>query len=210
MSEVFEDELLPNEKYDQKLKIMVLGETRVGKTSLIRKYIKNQFGDNYLSTVGIDFQEKVIQVNDKLILLQLWDTAGQERFRDIAKNYIKSADGVLLVYDITSKQTFEKLDYWHKTLKENAHEHIKYIIVGNKCDLNEKREVEKESGEDFAKKNNIYFYETSAKNGINVNEVFQILTNEVIKVIKKYGRPNNKTASIVLKKNIKEKKKNCC
>ena len=210
MSEVLEDESISNDKYDEKLKFMVLGETRVGKTSLIRKYIKNQFGDNYLTTVGIDFQEKLIQVNDKLILLQLWDTAGQERFRDIAKNYIKSADGVLLVYDITCKETFEKLDYWHKTLKEHASEHIKYIIVGNKCDLNEKREVEKELGEHFAKKNNINFYETSAKNGINVNEVFQILAKEVYKVIKKYGRPNNKSTSIVLKKNTKDKKKNCC
>ena len=195
--------------YDEKIKIMVIGETRVGKTALIKKYTKNTFGGVYLTTVGIDFQEKIINVDDKSVKLQIWDTAGQERFRNIAKNYFHTSDGFLIVYDISCKDSFEKLDFWLEQIKLNAPEHTKSIIAGNKCDLEEKREVNKSDGEAFAKEQNINFYETSAKEGTNVNEVFQILANEIIKDIKKNGL-KNKRASQVLKKNTKTKKKSCC
>ena len=195
--------------YDEKIKIMVLGETRVGKTALIKKYTKNKFGGEYLTTVGIDFQEKIIDVDDKSVKLQIWDTAGQERFRNIAKNYFHTSDGFLIVYDISCKDSFEKLDFWLGQIKLNAPEHTKCIVAGNKCDLEEKREVNKSDGEAFAKEQNINFYETSAKEGINVNEIFQILANEIIKDIKKNG-PKNKRSSQVLKKSTKTKKKSCC
>ena len=109
--------------FDEKLKLMVIGETRVGKTSLIKKYTRDVFGGTYLTTVGIDFQEKIVKIEGKSIKLQIWDTAGEERFRNIAKNYFNTSDGFLLVYDITSKETLEKLDYWYEQIKENAPEH---------------------------------------------------------------------------------------
>ena len=195
--------------YDEKIKLMVIGETRVGKTALIKKYTKDTFGGAYLTTVGIDFQEKIINVEDKVVKLQIWDTAGQERFRNIAKNYFHTSDGFLIVYDISNKESFEKLDFWYEQIKLNAPENTKCIVAGNKCDLEEKRKVNKEEGETFSRENNINFYETSAKDGINVNNVFQLLANEIIKDIKKNGT-KNKRASQVLKKGTKTKKKSCC
>ena len=195
--------------YDKKIKIMVIGETRVGKTALIKKYTKNDFGGVYLTTVGIDFQEKIINVEDKSIKLQIWDTAGEERFRNIAKNYFHTSDGFLLIYDISCRDSFEKLSFWLEQIRLNAPEHTKCIVAGNKCDLEEKRQVNKNEGEDFSKENNINFFETSAKEGTNVNEIFQVLANEIIKEIQKNGEKNQRSSQ-VLKKGTKPKKKSCC
>ena len=204
-----EEEEYEQISYDEKIKLMVIGETRVGKTSLIKKYTKDVFGGTYLTTVGIDFQEKIIHVEDKTVKLQIWDTAGQERFRNIAKSYFHTSDGFLLVYDITVKDSFEKLNYWYEQIKLNAPANTICIVAGNKCDLEEKRQVDKNEGDNFAKKYNLNFYETSAKEGNNVNVVFEVLSTEIIKDIKKNGH-RNKRSSQVLKKNTKTKKKSCC
>ena len=209
MSQVEDEESIDSTSYDEKIKLMVIGETRVGKTALIKKYTKNVFGGAYLTTVGIDFQEKIINVEEKSVKLQIWDTAGQERFRNIAKSYFHTSDGFLLVYDISCKDSFEKLNFWYEQIKLNAPENTKCVVAGNKCDLEEKRQVNKNEGENFAKTYNINFYETSAKDGINVDEVFQTLANEIMKDIKKNGS-KNKRSSQVLKKNTKSKKKSCC
>ena len=209
MSQVEDEESIDSTSYDEKIKLMVIGETRVGKTALIKKYTKNVFGGTYLTTVGIDFQEKIINVEEKSVKLQIWDTAGQERFRNIAKSYFHTSDGFLLVYDISCKDSFEKLNFWYEQIKLNAPENTKCVVAGNKCDLEEKRQVNKNEGENFAKTYNIDFYETSAKDGINVDEVFQTLANEIMKDIKKNGS-KNKRSSQVLKKNTKSKKKSCC
>ena len=209
MSQVEDEESIDSTSYDEKIKLMVIGETRVGKTALIKKYTKNVFGGTYLTTVGIDFQEKIINVEEKSVKLQIWDTAGQERFRNIAKSYFHTSDGFLLVYDISCKDSFEKLNFWYEQIKLNAPENTKCVVAGNKCDLEEKRQVNKNEGENFAKTYNIDFYETSAKDGINVDEVFQTLASEIMKDIKKNGS-KNKRSSQVLKKNTKSKKKSCC
>ena len=205
-----EDESISNDtSFDEKLKLMVIGETRVGKTSLIKKYTRDIFGGTYLTTVGIDFQEKIIKIDDKSIKLQIWDTAGEERFRNIAKNYFNTSDGFLLVYDITSKETLDKLDYWYEQIKENAPENTKYILVGNKSDLENKREINIKDGDIFAKKYNINFFETSAKEGTNVHKVFEMLSSEIMRDINQKGH-KNKEASQVLKKNKKTSKAKCC
>ena len=196
--------------YDEKIKIMVIGETRVGKTSLIKKYTKNTFGGVYLTTVGIDFQEKIINSEGKVVKIQIWDTAGQDRFRNIAKNYFHTSDGFLLVYDITCRESFDKLNFWYEQIKLNAPEHTKCMVIGNKCDLEEKREISKEEGDNFSKEQNIKFYETSAKEGINVNIIFQELSNEIIKDIKKNGQKNKSSSQFLKKNNTKQKKKACC
>ena len=124
------------DKYDEKIKIMVIGESKIGKTSIISRYCNNEFnGGAYLSTVGIDFQIKDIVLNNKLIKLQIWDTAGQERYRNIAKNYFQSSDGFIIVYDISNLETFEKLDYWIEQIQTNSQEKTKMFLFGNKIDL---------------------------------------------------------------------------
>ena len=207
---IFEEDSISNESYDQKIKIMVIGESLVGKTALITRYTNNSFSGTYLTTVGIDFQTKLLNINDKTIKVELWDTAGQERFRNIAKNYFQSSDGFLIVYDITSKSSFEKLSFWNEQVNLNAPENTKYIIVGNKKDLEEKREVKIEEGENFAKENKVKFYETSAKDGSNVNEVFELLAKEIVADYEKLQVKNKRSSQILKKKNTVAEKKSCC
>ena len=199
-----------NHPYDQKIKIMVIGESLVGKTALITKYTKNTFGGAYLTTVGIDFQDKFLNINGKEIKIELWDTAGQERFRNIAKNYFQSSDGFLLVYDLTKKSSFEKLDFWNEQISLNAPKETKYILVGNKKDLEDQREVKIEEGEDFAKKNNIKFYETSAKDGTNVINVFETLAKEIVNDVEQINTRSKRSSQVLKKKNTTVEKKSCC
>ena len=198
-----------DQNYDEKIKIMLIGQVNVGKTSLIRRYTKNTFGGTFLTTVGIDFQEKVVNIDKKSIQIQIWNTAGEERFRNIAKNYYNSSDGFLIVYDITDKNALEKLKFWYEQIQLNAPKNIKYVLVGNKCDLEEQREVSKDEGINYSKEFKCKFYETSAKEGINVNEIFQCLINDIYKDAKN-NENRNKIASQVLKKQKTLKKKIGC
>ena len=193
------------EDYDIKLKIMVLGESMVGKTCLITRYTNDKFGGRYLCTVGIDFQKKKIEKNNKKILLQIWDTAGQERFRNVTKNYFHASQGFILAYDINNKESFEKVQYWVEEIKSNAEEKIKCILIGTKCDL-DRREVSEEEGIELGEKFGFKFLETSAKDNININETFDTLVSEILT-----NYEDNKRASLTLTSNkIGKKKKKCC
>ena len=195
--------------FDFRFKIMVIGESKVGKTSVIKKYTQNKFGGVYLTTVGVDFQDKIINIDDKKIRLQIWDTAGQERFRNITKNYFNSSNGFLLIYDITDKDSLEHLNFWSAQIQLNAPEKSKCVLVGNKCDLEGSRAVSKEEGKIYAEKNKIKFFETSAKDGTNINEVFEYIANEIYKEQKMEMR--SVTSSQVLsKEQTFKKKKKCC
>ena len=195
--------------FDFRFKIMVIGESKVGKTSVIKKYTQNRFGGVYLTTVGVDFQDKIINIDDKKIRLQIWDTAGQERFRNITKNYFNSSNGFLLIYDITDKDSLVHLNFWSAQIQLNAPEKSKCILVGNKCDLEGSRAVSKEEGKIYAEKNKIKFFETSAKDGTNINEVFEYIANEIYKEQKMEMR--SVTSSQVLsKEQTFKKKKKCC
>ena len=193
--------------FDLKYKIMVLGESKVGKTSLIKRYTKDQFGGVYLTTVGMDFQDKIIEIEDKKVRLQVWDTAGQERFRNVTKSYFQSSHGLLVVYDITDRESFEKINFWMENIKNNAPENAKLILVGNKCDLANERKVTIEDGENKARNYNIKFFESSAKDGTNVNEFFFYLANEIYQDEKTKGKDNKKTMQLNSKK---KGKKGCC
>ena len=195
--------------FDFKFKIMVIGESKVGKTSLIKRYTKNKFGGVYLTTVGVDFQDKIIQIEEKKIRLQIWDTAGQERFRNITKNYFNSSDGFLLIYDISDKDSFKHLNFWNEQIKLNAPNNTKSVLVGNKCDLDNSREISIEQGENLAQKYKIKFFEASAKDGTNINEVFEYLANEIYKV-KKFDIRNNTCSTVLSPEQIKKDKKKCC
>ena len=191
--------------FDIKLKIMVLGESMVGKTSLITRYTNDKFGGRYLCTVGIDFQKKKIEKDGKKVLLQIWDTAGQERFRNVTKNYFQASQGFILAYDLNNKESFEKVQYWVEEIKANAEEKIKCILIGTKCDL-DKREVSEEEGQNLGQQYGYKFLETSAKDNININETFETLVSEILDNFQENGRQ-----SLTLSTNkLGKKKKKCC
>ena len=203
------------EEEEIKIKIMLLGESQIGKTSFIQRYVKNNFNLSYITTVGIDFQIKQIKMNNKSIKLQIWDTAGQERFKNITKSYFHSSDGFIVGYDITSRLSFTNVSTWLKEINDNAPEEIQKILIGNKCDLNE-REVTKEEGQKLAEENGMKFFETSAKNDINVKETFETITKDILDVQYKEEGDGNRN-SLVIDRNTEKKKdeekkekKGCC
>ena len=200
-----------DDNYDEKIKIMIIGETKIGKTSLISRYCKNEFfGGAYLSTIGIDFQTKNLTFNNKKIRVQIWDTAGQERYRNIAKNYFQSSDGFIIVYDISNIDSFEKLDYWIEQIKTNSQENTKMILFGNKCDIINDRKVTKEEGEEYAKNNNINFFEVSAKEGTNVNNAFEFFIKDILNCYSPTDKTKKRRSKILSVPIELPKKRSCC
>ena len=190
---------------------MIIGETKIGKTSLISRYCKNEFfGGAYLSTIGIDFQTKNLTFNNKKIRVQIWDTAGQERYRNIAKNYFQSSDGFIIVYDISNIDSFEKLDYWIEQIKTNSQENTKMILFGNKCDIINDRKVTKEEGEEYAKNNNINFFEVSAKEGTNVNNAFEFFIKDILNCYSPTDKTKKRRSKILSVPIELPKKRSCC
>ena len=165
---------MANKKYDYLFKLLILGESGVGKTCLLLRYTDDFFTANHLTTVGIDFKVRVVVLENKIIKLQIWDTAGQERFRNISRIYYKGAQGIILTYDITDQSSFRNVRNWIKQVEENAPTNVCKVLVGNKCDKSD-RVVTEEEGKMLANDFGMRFFETSAKTNQNVNEVFQFL-----------------------------------
>ena len=198
--------------YDDKYKIMLIGESSVGKSSILSRYTKNDFAGEYLTTLGIDFQDKMIEINNSKIRLQLWDTAGQERYRNLARNYFNTSNGFIIVFDVTSIDSFNAVEYWLSQINLYAPLDVKSVIVGNKIDLLEKRKVNKNDAFEMAEKNKFKYFECSAKTGEGVNDVFDTLAKEIFDshVSHKKCKILNRTISIS-KDDIKNgKKKKCC
>ena len=137
---------MSKEKYDYIMKLILIGDASVGKTNILTKYLKNEFDPNSKATVGVELGTKNIQIDNKIIKVQIWDTAGQERYKAITSTYYKGAKGAIIVYDITRKITFDNIEKWIGDLKVNGDENIIIFLVGNKSDLNDNREVSKEDG----------------------------------------------------------------
>ena len=157
------------------IRITMLGDSAVGKTSLISQFLTQNFDENYLTTIGKDkLEKKVVMEDGNEIKVIIWDTAGQERFHSIATSTIKGSQGIVLTFDLTKKSTFKSLDAWLNDIKENSNE-VPVVIFGNKCDLFEKYEVENEEAKKFAKDNNLQYFETSAKQNVNVQEGFNAI-----------------------------------
>ena len=169
------------EKLDYQYKILILGDATVGKTSLLVRYIDNKFEGDTLATLGVDIKYKYVTLDNKKIRMNIWDTAGQDRFRNIAKNYFKGSNAVIFVFDVNSKQTLEKIKFWIENVKEHSSEdNIIEVIVGNKIDIEGKHEVTKEEMKTLGKEIGIQIFETSAKTGEGINEVFTYLVNQLI------------------------------
>lgn len=154
------------------IKILTLGETEVGKTSIVLRYSDDKFQDSKIATIGIDFKIKIIKKGKEKIKVSIYDTAGQERFQNIVKHYYRGANGVLLIYDITKRKTFEKLNFWINDLKENSDDNLFVYLIGNKNDLEENREVSYKEASEFAKEKNFPYIEVSAKTGNNIHKLF--------------------------------------
>jgi len=157
----------------KKFKLVFLGEQSVGKTSLITRFMYDSFDNTYQATIGIDFLSKTMYLEDRTVRLQLWDTAGQERFRSLIPSYIRDSSVAVVVYDVTNKKTFENTRKWVDDVRGERGNDVIIVLVGNKTDLNDKREVTTAQGEEEAKKNNLMFIETSAKVGHNVKTLFK-------------------------------------
>jgi len=171
---------LSSDKYDYIFKILILGDAGVGKSSLLLRFTDGVFNRAYRSTVGVDFKIHTLDIEGKIIKAQIWDTAGQERFRVITNAYYRGANGIILVYDITSKESFVNLErIWLKEVNSQCDDGVKKIIVGNKCDRTAERVVDTKSVRGFAEENEIAFMETSAKDSINVREAFRLLIAEI-------------------------------
>jgi len=190
-------------------KVLLLGDSSVGKTCFLLRYCDKSFQDVHLSTIGLDYRLKTITLkNNKNIKLQIWDTAGQDRFRAITKNYYKSANGVLLIYDISNLQTYENVKNWISQIREEANPNVIIYLVGNKIDLpKEKRVVNIEDGEKIAEEYEIKFKEASAKSGTNVNEIFEELVEQIDEKFSKLEAPKKKKGNQLY---TGKKKKKCC
>ena len=201
---------LEEEAYDERIRIMLLGDSNVGKTSILKRYCKNQFSESYISSVGIDFETKYIKVDEKTINLQIWDTAGQERYKVISKNYYNKSDGFIIVYDITNKSSFDSIVNWVEDIKELASNDNKNIILGNKCDLESERKINKEEGDNLAKKYNCQFFEVSAQNGKNIDKSFLCLVQSILKDVN--NSYSSRRGSQIDKKSFSanNKKRKCC
>lgn len=165
--------------YDYLFKLLLIGDSGVGKTCVLFRFSEDAFNTSFISTIGIDFKIRTIELDGKKIKLQIWDTAGQERFRTITTAYYRGAMGIMLVYDITNEKSFENIKNWIRNIEENASADVEKMLLGNKCELNEKRQVSRERGEALAIEYGIKFMETSAKASINVEEAFYTLARDI-------------------------------
>lgn len=173
------------------LKIVLIGDSGVGKTNFLSRFARDQFNPDSKPTIGVEFATKTIEVEGKTVKAQIWDTAGQERYRAITSAYYRGAIGALLLYDITASLTFTSLSRWLQELRENADSNIVVMLVGNKCDLQELRAVSVEEGMGFSKSENLLFLETSAREAKNVQESFTQLITEIVHRLSKQSVAND-------------------
>ncbi len=196
---------MSSHKYDYLLKIIIIGDSSAGKLDFLLRFIDYSISDKHLTTVGTDFKIKIINYENKIIKLQIWDTAGEERFRTISKTYYNGAHGIIIMYDVTNRNSFESVRNWMKQINVNADKSTKKVLVGHKCDEPGKV-VTEEEGKKMAEEYNIGFFESSARTNINVSEVFYYLVKEIF--IEK-GIIKDESAIKLSNINSKDKKKQC-
>ena len=209
-----------NSQFDLSFKLIVIGNSGVGKSCLTIKAIKNKFADFYYPTIGFEFFSFNLKIEDVNIKLQIWDTCGQEAYRSIINSFYRNSSLAIIVYAIDDKQSFKDLESWLNDIKSKANPDIKIILIGNKVDLEDKREVEKEMGEKFCKDNDLcLFMETSAKTGLNAQNLFieaaKILFEQHRLMMGDSSRPGNISIlpyipePIIIDETDKERKKAC-
>ncbi|KRX02148.1 P-loop containing nucleoside triphosphate hydrolase [Pseudocohnilembus persalinus] len=164
--------------FDWLVKLLIIGDSGVGKTNILTRFCDDQFTTSHLTTIGIDFKIKTIDIDGKKIKLQVWDTAGQERFKTITQTYYKGSMGIIMVYAINDRETFQNIESWMKQIKTHASQDVCKILVGNKCDMVD-RQVQTEEGKQLAQCYDIQFFEVSAKDNINIAETFLSIAKDI-------------------------------
>jgi len=167
--------------YDYLIKLLLIGDSGVGKSCLLLRFSDDSFTPSFITTIGIDFKIRTVELEGKRIKLQIWDTAGQERFRTITTAYYRGAMGILLVYDVTDEKSFANIRNWIRNIEQHASESVNKMLIGNKCDMSDKRVVDSERGKALADEYGIKFLETSAKSSINVEDAFITLAKDIKK-----------------------------
>jgi len=207
-----------DDEYDYLFKVVLIGDSGVGKSNLLSRFTRNEFCLESKSTIGVEFATRTVQVEGKTIKAQIWDTAGQERYRAITSAYYRGAVGALLVYDITKPTTFENVGRWLKELRDHADSNIVIMLVGNKSDLKHLRGVSTEDAQSFAEKEGLSFLETSALEATNVERAFQTILAEIHRIISKKALASEEAAgagikegkTIIVSEPDTNTKKGCC
>ena len=185
--------------FDYMLKYIIIGDSGVGKSNILLKYIYGKFNEEFQSTIGVEFGAKNIEIKNKIFRTQIWDTAGQEMFRSITRAYFKNSVCACVVYDITNRKSFESIKSWIEDCKKHSPKTVYLILIGNKIDLENSRQIPYDEGESYAKKYGMLFYETSAKTGKNINELFIQSCEDIYKRIERgYYDLNRDTCGIKL------------
>ena len=210
--------MIDDESYDLLYKIIIIGDSNVGKSNILSRYTKDQFQGNSKATVGVELGTKFVKVEGVGAKLQIWDTAGQERYRSLTSSYYKGCHGCFIVYDITNEASFHSISTWYEQAVKEAGKDISIILVGNKCDLENERKVSKEQGEEKAKTMNASFFETSALSKVNIDDIFNEIVNNIFQRTK--GQKNDDDDDIeIINENEKAinltpqptpEKKGCC
>ena len=200
-----------NAGYDHKIKLLIIGDSGVGKSCILLRYVDNKYSEDFSATIGIDNKSKIVIIDKLKYKLHIWDTAGQERFRTVTSSYYRGAHGIMVVYSISDEESFHNIKKWLQEIDRYACEDVRKIIVGNMMDDKSKREVDYNAGLDLADRYNIDFIETSAKSGENIEEAFMTLATAVIPML-----DGESTASVEVEKtfplntNEQSSRSGCC
>jgi len=170
-----------NQEYDSLFKVLLIGDSSVGKTSICTRFTDNTFTDNFIATLGVDFKIRTLTIDGFRVRLQVWDTAGQERFRTITQAFYRGTHGVIVVYDISDRETYDSVARWLDDTQKYAPDSAIKMLVGNKSDLTTERQVSEKEGQDFAKQHNMLFMEASAKDSVNIEEMFYKIAGVFVK-----------------------------
>ncbi|KAK3586148.1 hypothetical protein CHS0354_033272 [Potamilus streckersoni] len=197
------------EVYNNSCKVMLIGDSGSGKTCLLVRFKDGAFlSGTFISTVGIDFRNKVVDVDGTKVKLQIWDTAGQERFRSVTHAYYRDAHALLLLYDVTNKNSFDNIRAWLAEINEYAQEDVVIMLLGNKADMTAERVIRKEEGEKLAKDHNVAFMETSAKTGMNVDLAFMAIARDL--KMKKTRKPSDPAFNVAEYITKEQQTSGCC
>lgn len=168
-----------NNEYDYLFKLLLIGDSGVGKSCLLLRFAENTYTQDYISTIGVDFKIRTIELDGKVIKLQIWDTAGQERFRTITSSYYRGAHGIIIVYDVTEQESFANVEQWLQEIDRYATSNVMKLLVGNKADLVDKKTVDYAVAKEFADQRGIQFLETSAADNSNVEQAFILMSKQI-------------------------------